>query len=66
MTRRNQKLEHLLSPAQQRRLAKLWLEFHGLLNAECRDQKRLNRLRAQMPPGGLSWPWWDVVRRASL
>ena len=64
MTRRNQRLEHLLSPVQQRRLRQLWQRFEAALSEAPPDQKLLNRLRAQMPPGGLSWPWWKFVLSA--
>jgi hypothetical protein len=61
MTRRNQRLEHLLSPVQQRRLRQVWRAFTHELDRQPRDQARLNKLRAQLPPGGLRWPWWGFV-----
>jgi len=61
MTQRNQRLDHLLSPVQQRRLRKLRQTFQGALDESPRDQRRVNRLRTQLPPGGLNWPLWEVV-----
>jgi len=61
MPRRNQRLDHLLSPVQQRRLRQVREKFLTALDESPRDQRRLNQLRAQMPPGGLSWPWWGFV-----
>ncbi len=64
MTRRNERLDHLLSSeAEVKRLRGLWSRFQKRLAAIPRDQACLNRLRAQMPPGGLSWPLWSVVLR---
>ena len=63
MTPRNQRLDHLLSPVQQRRLRKLRLEFQAALDETPHDQRRINRLRAQLPPDGLTWPLWEVVLR---
>lgn len=63
MTRRNQRLDHLLSPVQQRRLRQLRRQFQAALDESPRNQPRINRLRAQLPPGGLNWPLWGVVLR---
>ncbi len=64
MPPRNQRLEYLLSPVQQRRLRKLRLRFEAALDETPRDQQLLNKLRAQMPPGGPSWPLWTLVLSA--
>jgi hypothetical protein len=48
------------------RLRKVWTDFQRTLDAppDARRRRRLERLRAQMPPGGLSWPWWTFVLSA--
>jgi hypothetical protein len=66
VTVRNQRLDHLLSPVQQRRLRKVWAQFQAALDEAPRNQPRINRLRAQLPPGGPSWPLWEVVLRDEI
>lgn len=61
MPRRNQRLDYLLSTAQQRRLIQVRKRFLAALDEHPRNQTHINKLRAQLPPGGLSWPLWHVV-----
>ena len=44
---------------------KLWADFHRTLDAPSspRRRRRLEKLRAQMPPGGVSSPLWPLVLR---
>lgn len=46
---------------QRSQLRQLWRQFWRAADAVPRDQTKLNRLRAQMPPGGLSWPFWEAI-----
>lgn len=61
MPRRNQRLDYLLSSGQQRRLRLIRGLFLAALDESPRNQTLINKLRAQLPPGGLSWPLWSVV-----
>lgn len=70
MPKRNQRLDYLLTPAQRKRLRKVWAEFHAVLGESFDNDnpieralhmRKLNKLRAQFPPGGLGWPFWQMI-----
>lgn len=42
-------------------LRRLWKQFWKAVDAQPRDQTKINRLRAEMPEGGLDWAGWEIL-----
>lgn len=71
-SRRERDLAYWMAPRQRSRLVKAHARFHALtaelssaVEADPATRKvlraRIERERAKMPPGGLSWPFWDLL-----
>lgn len=60
-SRRDHSLDFWLARRQRRRLFAAWFGFWEALAEEPRNQKLAEQHRAKMPPGGLSWPFWQVI-----
>ncbi len=71
-SRRERDLGYWLAPRQRSRLIKARARIQALLDELSTEADPLTarmmralveRERAKLPPGGLSWPWWDELLR---